>query len=116
MKAVFPCNGSVVLSKNDIESLRAFYNAKLIASKVYDLYNNSNYMIQVGNFNYIPKEFTITLNDVTLLDIIKLRDLLGLSTPKTINQNSNRGTEVTSPISDDTLLSHPFFQTLNPIN
>ena len=131
MKVVFPCKGSIVLTKNDIETLEAFYNTKLITSKMYEYYQSSAYMLQVGNFKYLPKNYSIRLHNASLMNIRKMRELLGLpvtpdmpdpekmsppqSGPKTkiIRQNPNNDDK---PITDDHLLSHPFFQTLKPIN
>ena len=118
MKAVFPCNGSVVLTKTDIETLQAFYNTKLMTSKVYDIYNSSDFMIQVGNFNYIPTKFTIVLDNTKLLDIDKLRNILGIAeNPRNSSISSNNSqNKYEDTIKDETILSHPFFQTLNPVD
>ena len=118
MKAVFPCNGSVVLTKTDIESLQAFYNTKLMTSKVYDIYNSSDFMLQVGNFNYIPTNFTIVLDNAKLLDIEKLRNILGIEekTRTISNPSNNSQNKYEDTITDETILSHPFFQTLNPVD
>ena len=34
MKVVFPCKGSIVLTKSDVETLEAFYNTKLLTPYV----------------------------------------------------------------------------------
>lgn len=117
MKVVFPCKGVIVLTKEDIETLNSFYNTNLMTSKAYEIYNTSEYMMQVGNFNYLPKKSTLVLDESKLLTIPKLRSILNLSAPKTtetspqIDQNSEDEQE----ISDDTILSHPFFKTLKPL-
>ena len=43
MRVVFPCKGSIVLTKKDIETLKSFYETKLKTSKVYEMYNSSEY-------------------------------------------------------------------------
>lgn len=132
MKVVFPCKGSIVLTKGDIETLEAFYNTKLITSKMYEYYQTSTYMLQVGNFKYLPKNYSIRLHNTNLMNIRKMRELLGLPVtpdmpdpektnptpqvvqrPKIIRQNPNNDN---TPITDEHLLSHPFFQTFKPIN
>ena len=126
MKVVFPCKGSIVLTKNDVETLEAFYNTKLLTSKMSELYQSSEYMLQVGNFKYLPKHYSIRLYNANLMNIRKMRELLGLpvnreipeATPPTpripiIRQNPNLDEQ---KISDESLLSHPFFQTLKPVD
>lgn len=121
MKVVFPCEGSLVLMKQDLEILSAFYNTSLLQSKMLEVYRQSDTIIQVGNFNYIPEKNYVVLHKAHLLTIEKMRKLLGLYNsslentekpkiePKPVKSNSDK-------ISDNDLLSHPFFQTLKPIN
>lgn len=130
MKVVFPCKGSLVLLKQDLETLEAFYNTSILTSKMLDIYKTSNVMVQVGNFNYIPQKSALVLYKVNLLTIEKMRKILGIyneriaqsetsqstipkisAHPKNISESSNE-----SPISDNDLLSNPFFQTLRPLN
>lgn len=127
MKVVFPCKGSIVLTKNDAETLEAFYNTKLLTSKMNELYQTSEYMLQVGNFKYLPKHYSIRLHNATLMNIRKMRELLGLPvTPdmpdpeppapsiQIIRQHAESLDN--QKITDDNLLSHPFFQTLKPVD
>ena len=124
MKVVFPCKGSLVLLKQDLETLEAFYNTSILTSKLLDIYKNSNVMVQVGNFNYIPSKSALILYKATLLNIEKMRKILGIyQEPQTLTQeqkyNTNQTSEFSqneSPISDNDLLSNPFFQTLKPLN
>ena len=120
MKVVFPCSGSLVLLKQDYETLKAFYKTSLITSKMTEAYKNVNTIIQVGNFNYIPKNNNIVLYNAHVLTIEKMRKILGIFNeqekakeetlpPKETSSNS-------APISDEDLLSNPFFQTLKPID
>lgn len=123
MKVVFPCKGSLVLLKQDLETLEAFYNTSLLTSKMLDIYKVSNVMVQVGNFNYVPQKSALVLYKANLLTIETMRKILGIyqksNSPaptvapveeKTV-ANSNE-----APISDNDLLSNPFFQTLKPLN
>lgn len=124
MKVVFPCKGSLVLLKQDLETLEAFYNTSILTSKMLDIYKSSNVMVQVGNFNYVPQKSALVLYKVNLLTIEKMRKILGIyqetseqeqvqaSAPTpAVSQDKNE-----SPISDNDLLSNPFFQTLKPLN
>lgn len=126
MKVVFPCKGSIVLTKNDVETLEAFYNTKLLTSKMAELYKSSEFMLQVGNFKYLPKHYSVRLHNANLMNIRKMRELLGLPvtpsmpepTPPTPSvQIVNKGQNLDEQkISDASLLSHPFFQTLKPVD
>ena len=126
MKVVFPCKGSIVLTKNDVETLEAFYNTKLLTSKMAELYKSSEFMLQVGNFKYLPKHYSVRLHNANLMNIRKMRELLGLPvtpsmpepTPPTPSvQIVNKGQILDEQkISDASLLSHPFFQTLKPVD
>ena len=126
MKVVFPCKGSIVLTKNDVETLEAFYNTKLLTSKMNDLYQTYQFMLQVGNFKYLPRHYSVRLYNANLMSLRKMRELLGLpvreipeTTPQSalpiISQNQNQNLDE-EKISDNSLLSHPFFQTLKPID
>ncbi len=119
MKVVFPCEGSLVLMKQDLDILKAFYNTSLLQSKMLEIYRNSDTLIQVGNFNYIPDKNYVVLHNAHLLSIEKMRKILGIyneskSVPqpeKQVPVDHNK-----DKISDNDLLSNPFFQTLKPLN
>ena len=125
MKVVFPCPGSLVLLKQDLDTLQAFYNATLMTSKMNDFYKTSNSIVQVGSLNYIPPKFTIALHKPNLLTIEKMRGILGLEQPaptptvqapaQPTNEPEKVENEKAKPISDNDLLSNPFFQTLRPL-
>lgn len=123
MKVVFPCPGSIVLLKQDLDTLKAFYNTSLITSKMNDIYKTSNSIVQVGNFNYIPPKNVLVLHKVNLLTIEKMREILNLTpsqpAPTPVNpvvENKAPTEDLNSkPISDNDLLSNPFFQTLTPL-
>ena len=119
MRVVFPCKGSLVLLKQDLETLKAFYNTSLLTSKMADYYKTSNSMVQVGNFNYIPETSALVLYKANLLTIEEMRKILGIFKDSTSQDNENmvqNNIDNSNPISDDDLLSNPFFQTLKPIN
>ena len=61
MKVVFPTEGSIIMLKQDVDTLQAFYNTNLMQSKMYSYYKDSDSLIQVGNLNYPPKEHFIVL-------------------------------------------------------
>ena len=125
MKIVFPCNGSFVLLKQDLETLKAFYNSTVLTSKFSEIYKNANTILQVGNFTYLPTTSSIVLSKSDLLSIEKMRKILktnGQTSPNNNEQELPTNEEKISnnmnnePISDKDLLSNPFFQTLKPVN
>ncbi len=63
MKAVFPCKGVLVLDKKDIKTLENFYKSKLLASKLTEMYDDTEYPLQVGNLNYLPPKAKVMVND-----------------------------------------------------
>ena len=124
LKVVFPFKGALVLLKQYLETLQAFYNTSLLTSKMADYYKSSNSMIQIGNFNYIPQKNALVLYKANLLTIEKMRKILGIyqETKKNtvLENNFAEGSAPinsnSTPISDNDLLSNPFFQTLKPLN
>lgn len=114
MKVVFPCTGSLVLLKQDLETLNAFYNTNLLSSKLVETYKNSNVTVQVGNFNYVPRNSSIVLYKANVLTIEKMRKILGITVEA--SPQSKQKTKEVEKISDDDLLSNSFFQTLKPLN
>ena len=120
LKVVFPCKGVIVLTKEDIQTLNSFYTTSLVTSKIYEIYNSSEYMMQVGNFNYLPQKATLVLDESKLLTIPKMRLILDTHSSQTVSspetQKQSPAEEHYDEISDDTILSHPFFQTLKPLN
>ena len=112
MKAVFPCKGVVVLAKKDIELLENFYNKKLSTSKMSEIYNSTEYMLQVGNLNYIPPKSKLLVDEENLLTLSQLRSVMQETN---INKQNNLKPS-SQELSDDDILSHPFFTTLKPLN
>lgn len=119
MKVVFPCKGSLVLLKQDLETLQSFYTLNLQNSKIFETYKTSNITVQVGNFNYMPQKSKIVLQNAHVLTIDTMRRILGIyqnPTPKEQSYNTALDNQNSSQISDNDLLSNPFFQTLKPLN
>lgn len=115
MKAIFPCKGVVVITKHNVDVINNFYKENLINSKLFVEYNENDFAVQVGNFNYLPKKAKIILEPNThLLTIKELHDVLS----QTANKNTSEKTSIdtTKPIEDNFIIDHPFFQTLKPLN
>ena len=121
MKVVFPCKGAIVLLKNDLNTLKAFYNTTILTSTLLDTYKNNDSIVQIKTFNYIPKNNSIILQNANLLTTDDIRKILSKSnfpnkSKRDEEDSSNITNEETSQISDDDILSNPFFQTLKPLN
>lgn len=122
MRVVFPRSGSLVLLKQDLETLKAFYNTNLLTSKMADMYKTSKTMIQIKNFNYIPKSDSLVLDNAHVLTIEEMRQILGIfnsqenSTTENVQEPTAKSTEEPDYISDDDILSNPFFTTLTPVD
>ena len=123
MKVVFPCNGSLVLQKQDLETLKDFYRTNLLTSQMAEMYAHATTIIQIKKFNYIPKTNSVVLYNANVLTIEKMRKILGISHDKEKNHASavtptqpKKDNENKDYIYDDDLLSNPFFTTLTPLN
>lgn len=98
-----------------------------------DMYRNATHIIQVKNFNYIPKVNSLVLYNTNVLTIDKMRKILGIfresqeqkTTSETSaeneienekNENFETSTHPKDYITDNDLLSNPFFTTLTPID
>lgn len=121
MKAVFPNNGIVVLTKSDVDKLHDFYKDNLINSKLFSIYEHSNYSIQVGNFSYLPKKANIILENANFLTLKQLHQILKEQIPPTTEKSNstnieNNTIDYNEPLDDNFILNHPFFETLKPLN
>lgn len=125
MRVVFPIEGSVILLKQDLETLVAFYNTNLITSKMNDYYKTSKSIVQVGSFNYIPKDHFILMFNTTPLDLSTMRQILDLTSGKENPEAPTKSetakankveTDSNKKISDDDIMSNPFFTTLKPVD
>lgn len=122
MKAIFPCKGTIILNKQDIEPLEAYYKTELIRSKMYEYYRTSKDIMQVGPFTYIPQNTNIVLDKSSLLELQTLKNVLNIGNKKvnpsaeapTLNSVSTASEE--DLIDDSDILSNPFFTTLKPLD
>lgn len=120
MKAIFPCKGTIILNKQDVEPLEAYYKTELIRSKMYEYYKSSKDIMQVGPFTYIPQNTNIILDKSSLLELQTLKTVLNIGTKKseaveTPSLNSAPTSEE-DLIDDSDILSNPFFTTLKPLD
>ena len=137
MKVVFPCSGSIVLTKEDLQVLQDFYENNLVNSKAYPLYSTCDYILQVGNFNYLPIKSRLIIEDnASLLTIAKLRGIIDSAVPENAKSDATaqaeveekteekveevkeepvEGDEEDMPIKDEDILNNPFFTTLKPV-
>ena len=117
MKAIFPCIGSFIMTKNDIENLKNYYNSRQIE-------NNTDSVITENNFfNYFNNDTTFVLDNVTALTVSKLKKVLGISNDNKIENNSQENIKESDNIKedeelidDDSIFSNPFFTTLKPVD
>lgn len=125
MKAIFPCKGSIILNKQDVEPLEAYYKTELIRSKMYDYYKTSKDIMQVGIFTYIPQNTNIVLDKSSLLELQTLKKVLNIDVKKperstikipSINKEPPEIANEEELIDDDDILSNPFFTTLKPLD
>ena len=129
MKVVFPIEGSVILLKQDLDTLVAFYNTNLITSKMNDYFKTSKSVVQVGSFNYIPKEHFIVMFNTTPLDLATMRKILDLTSGKENPEaptkaetdaakakDESKNDDPNKKISDEDIMSNPFFTTLKPVD
>jgi hypothetical protein len=113
LKAVFPCKGTVVVTKYNVNMINNFYEENLINSKLFSAYNQHDLAVQVGKFNYLPKNSKIILEqDANLLTVKQLNDALLKISPSHSKQEINDD----KPIEDNFIMENPFFQTLKPLN
>ncbi|MCX4302699.1 MAG: hypothetical protein OSJ66_01595 [Clostridia bacterium] len=116
MKAVFPCKGVVVITKQNVDMLTNFYEGNLINSKLFSAYSQNNFSVQVGSFNYFPQNSTIILEENTnLLTIQELNKVLAQTAEQQKEEHISQKTKDV-PIEDNFIKDHPFFQTLKPLN
>lgn len=114
MKAVFPCKGTVILTKNDVDKLKSFYSDNLQNSKLFSIYQQSNYAIQVGKLNYLPQKSKIILDNAHFLTLQELHSVLSDKLDSITLPNNSTTND--TPIDDNFILNHPFFETLTPLN
>ena len=125
MKALFPSKGVVIVTKYNVNMLKDYYKNNLINSKLFGIYQQSNYSIQVGNLKYPPKKSDFILNGANLLTLKQLQEYV-LKQTSVINNNSNESQEKAEetstptisdkPLDDNFVKNNPFFDTLTSLN
>ena len=77
-------------------------------------------MIQIKNFNYIPQSNSLVLDNAHVLTIDEMREILGIFNRQEAAKEESEQPQVDDDtenyISDDDILSNPFFTTLRPID
>lgn len=121
MKAIFPCKGSVILTKHNVDKLYNFYTDNLVNSKMFPVYNNSDYSVQINSFYYLPKNTSIVLNNAHLLTSQALYKALGQDLINATAQNKAQNpqaqkTDFDAPLDDNFIFNHPFFDTLTQVD
>lgn len=121
MKVVFPCEGSIILLKKDLQVLKDFYYSSLEnKSQLYSYYQATGSPVQIGSLNYLPIKSNLVLYKPELLTILKMRQILNEFEEEQSSQeepeNEEEVIEDDTQLSDDDILSNPFFQTLTPLN
>ena len=117
MKALFPKKGVVIVTKYNVNVLKDYYKNNLINSKLFSIYQQSNYSMHVGNYAYLPKKSDIILNNVHLLTVTELQEYV-LSQMKANNNpvqeaQTTKQPEISDkPLDDNFIKDNPFFTTL----
>ena len=116
MNTIFPCLGSLIMNKTDIEQLKKYYDSMQLQN------NDVSSIITENNcFIYFNDNCELILNKVTPLTVSKLKNILGISSTTKTNSPSSQATvqqpkETEELINDDSIFSNPFFTTLKQIN
>ena len=118
MKAVFPCAGVAIVTKYSINTLKDFYENNLINSKLFGIYQQSNYYMQAGNFNYFPKKSNIVLEQAHLLTLQKLQEVVAKQVSQSNTTSTHQQTPQISnePLDDNFVKNNAFFETLAKLN
>lgn len=110
MKAIFPCIGSLIMTKSDIENLKTYYTSRQIS-------NNNSIIVENRHFNYFCDNSTLILDNVTPLTVTKLKKVLGINDNNKIENSSQENIQKDEElIDDDSIFSNPFFTTLKPVD
>lgn len=124
MKAVFPSKGVLIITKYNVNVLKDFYRENLINSKLFAIYQQSNYYMQCGNFNYFPKKSNLILYKANLLTLRQLQEIVAQQmkenpnavTTKRIHNSEPEEVEdddfSNEPLDDNFIKNNPFFNTL----
>ena len=71
MKALFPCEGSIIVNKQDLDPMNAFYNTQLMKSNMTEYLKTTN-AITVANTKF-KKNCEFIISAELLLEIINAR-------------------------------------------
>lgn len=124
MKALFPCEGSIIVNKQDLDPMNAFYNTQLMKSNMTEYLKTTNAILQVGNLSYVPENSNFVVNMSELNTIGRIKTALNIEVPKkapeqavqtsSVESASMPGTEewLNTPITDEDISSNPFFTTM----
>lgn len=119
MKAVFPAKGIVIVTKYNVNVLRDYYRNNLINSKLFAIYQQSNYSMQSGNFNYFPKKSNLILYKANLLTLQQLQEIVARQVAESKQENgiqqeplSTKENFSNEPLDDNFIKNNPFFKTL----
>jgi hypothetical protein len=128
MKALFPCEGSIIVNKQDLDPMTAYYNMQLMRSNMNEYIKTANAILQVGNFSYIPESSHFVVNMENLSTIGQIKTALNIEVPQTTNVQTgapqgavqaNNATQqkaneewLNKPITDEDISSNPFFTTM----
>lgn len=121
MKAVFPTKGVVIVTKYNVNVLRDYYRNNLINSKLFAMYQQSNFSMQAGNFNYLPKKSNIILYKTHLLTLRQLQEVVAKQIqesqefneePEEIVESQPQNDFSSEPLDDNFIKNNPFFKTL----
>ncbi|MBR3697708.1 MAG: hypothetical protein IKM97_05580 [Clostridia bacterium] len=125
MKAVFPTKGVIIVTKNNVRVLHDFYKEILINSKLFNIYQNSSFQLQVKNLNYLPQNSNIILSQAHLLTLQQLQQIVAKQLQENQKNNSNDNSRNSNstiraeepdftdePLDDNFIKNNPFFQTL----
>ena len=113
MKAVFPGKGIVIVTKYNVNVLRDYYRNNLINSKLFAIYQQSDYFMQAGNFNYFPKKSNLILYKANLLTLRQLQEIVAKQVKSNVTNNPQQEQAFSdTPLDDNYIKNNPFFKTL----
>ena len=123
MKAVFPTKGALIVTKYNVNMLNDFYKNNLINSKLFAAYQQSNFYMQSGNFNYFPKKSNMIVYNAHLLTLQRLQEVIAeeMNAQKAASDTQNvesaseepiENTFSDEPLDDNFIQSNSFFKTL----
>ena len=146
MKAIFFFFLSIIVNKQDLDPMHAYYNMQLIRSKMNEYMKTSTSILQVGNFSYIPESCNIVVDMTSLNTIESIKTALHIAGPaKSENSIGSMGSSqaqslnslqsnieqandivevkqeeverwINTPIKDEDITTNPFFTTFKQVD